>query len=198
MALLAFSGGLTAVLLMLPKLRRYIFPVVLMAAGIFLAIDRMRTYDRLQNDFSRWRNGETVQQPYSPLMRLVYWDVAWRMGRDHPWTGVGLNNYRKEFKNYYSGPLQGGAIDWGSAHNLYLQQVAERGLLGVAALLLLFTALWNGSFRRVRQDPNAWNLWAWGGITAFLIMNLTEVAFQTEILWMLVLFIWIHAEKNKQ
>ena len=47
---------------------------------------------------------------------------------------------------------------------------------------------------RARQAPTAWNLWAFGAVTAFAVMNLTESAFHSEILWMLVLFVWVWAQ----
>ncbi|HVE13754.1 MAG TPA: O-antigen ligase family protein [Elusimicrobiota bacterium] len=127
-------------------------------------------------------------------MRLVLWKAAWRMGKDHLWTGVGPNNFPAEFPRYYQGVLEGGVRTWGTAHNLYLHHFAERGLAGVAALAAFLWALVGRAWRRARRRADPWNLWALASCAAFLVMNLTEVALQTEILWMAVLFIWLRAE----
>ena len=127
-------------------------------------------------------------------MRFVYWDVAWRMGMDHLWTGVGHNNYRALFPHYFIGVMEDGSRSWGTAHNLYLHHFAERGLLGLGALLLFLGAFWLRALRRALIRPDAWQLWGLATATAFLIMNLTEVALQVEMIWMLVFFVWIWAE----
>jgi O-antigen ligase len=121
--------------------------------------------------------------------RDVLWDVAWRMFKDHHWTGAGPGRYRELFLSYHDGKLEG-ETPWGSAHNLYLHQLAERGILGGLALAaLLGTMTWRAYFR-ARCHRNAWSLWAFTGIIAFLAMNFTEVAFQIEIVTTLFLLIW--------
>jgi O-antigen ligase len=130
------------------------------------------------------------------LVRYVLWDTAVAMFRDHPWTGVGPDNYHFAFAQYFSGTMDG-ERNWGSAHNLYLHQLAERGLLGMAALGAVLFVLTARACRRARANPNAWNLWAWGSLIAFLVMNLTEVAFQNEQITTLVLTIWAWSEINK-
>jgi O-antigen ligase len=129
------------------------------------------------------------------LHRLILWRVALQMFRDHPWLGIGLGNYKTAFVNYFQGKVDGQWV-WHSAHNLYLQTLAERGGAGLAALVLLLGALAWRSYERVRQDPSPWNLWALSSMGAFLAMNLTEVALQVEMVATLVFFIWAWAEAN--
>ncbi len=116
------------------------------------------------------------------------------MGRDHPVFGVGYNNFRALFPDYFTGTMEDRSAAWGTAHNVYLHHFAERGLVGVLALLAMLGAMWVRALKRARQRPDAWQLWAFSTVTAFLIMNMTEVALQVEILWMLVFFIWAWAE----
>lgn len=130
------------------------------------------------------------------LARYILWEVAVSIFRDHPWTGVGPNNYHSVFAQYFSGTLDGEKT-WGSAHNLYLHQLAERGLLGFSALAVVLVLLTWRAYRRARANPNAWNLWAWGSMAAFLVMNLTEVAFQNEQVTTLVLTVWAWSQANK-
>lgn len=65
------------------------------------------------------------------------WTVAWRVSGDHPLTGVGLANYPEVAGEYVRqvGPLR--AVDLIAAephdvHNMYLQMLAETGVVGLA------------------------------------------------------------------
>ncbi|MEK9145797.1 MAG: O-antigen ligase family protein, partial [Elusimicrobiota bacterium] len=188
-AALGAAAGALAVLWLAPHWRRWSAAALLACALAFVAMDLSHSDRSILNEAL---TKSSVERPQ--LMRLTFWSVALRMGLDHPWTGVGLNNYRTAFNRYYQGPLEGGAKDWGDAHNIYLHQFAERGLLGTAALLWLLFVFWRRSLARARERPGAENLWAYGTATAFLVMNLTETAFQTELAWMLVFFVWLWAE----
>ncbi len=130
------------------------------------------------------------------LERLSLWKVALQVFRDHPWTGVGPGNYKTVFDSYFVGEIARQKV-WGSAHNLYLHQAAERGLLGLTALLCLFAALLLGAWKRVKAEADAWNLWALAGTAAFVVMSLTETAFQNEMLATLLLFVWTRAEAGR-
>ncbi|MDE2237432.1 MAG: O-antigen ligase family protein, partial [Elusimicrobia bacterium] len=88
--------------------------------------------------------------PNGALARLILWRVGWDIFRSHPWLGAGPGNYRTLFTHYFQGVLDGQRV-WGSAHNLYIHQAAERGLLGLAALGgLLATMTWR-AWRRVQS-----------------------------------------------
>jgi len=131
------------------------------------------------------------------LARWTLWKVSFRMFLNHPLFGVGINNYREQFTRYFSGTVDGEAA-FGTAHNLYLHQTAERGLVGAAALAWLLIALWRRSLQRTRRTPDPVGIWAFGSTAAFLAMNCTEVALQVEQLWMLFFLIWIFAEQRSQ
>ncbi len=126
-------------------------------------------------------------------VRLALWDVGWRIFKDHPWVGVGIGNYKTVFASYYSGTLENQRV-WGSAHDLFIHQAAERGLVGLAALFAVLTAMVGRAWKRVRQRSSALNLWAFSASWAFIVMNLTEVAFQTEQVATVMLLIWALAE----
>ena len=81
-------------------------------------------------------------EPRAPLAwqpgRPELWRLAVAMWRDHPWTGVGGDNFRRLY-----GPYAGHSF-WDqrvTANNLYLEAAATTGLLGLGALLatLAFT-----------------------------------------------------------
>lgn len=76
------------------------------------------------------------------------WTVAWHMAGDHTVTGVGLANYREVAGDYVRqvGPLR--AVDLIAAephevHNMYLQMLAETGIVGLVLLVASVTGcLW--------------------------------------------------------
>jgi len=110
-------------------------------------------------------------------IRMELWKMGFRMFRDHPVSGVGPGNIKSSFKTYHPGPL-GIQETWSSVHNLYLQQLVERGILGLAALLALFGAMFALALRNFHAGRNAYTLWALTVLPAYYIMNLTEISFQ--------------------
>ena len=89
--------------------------------------------------------------------RLVLWSAAWRMWRDRPWTGVGLDNYRLLFGRYTG---RGGADTRVHSNNMYVEVFAGAGLIGGFAFLALCG-------RAARQSYTAWRTSSLGtGIAA--------------------------------
>jgi O-antigen ligase len=90
---------------------------------------------------------------------------------------VGPANVKNAFSLYHPEPL-GVQDSWSSLHNLYLHQLAERGLAGLAALLALFGGMFALALKNFRAERNAYTLWALTVLPAWFVMNLTEISFQ--------------------
>jgi O-antigen ligase len=77
--------------------------------------------------------------------RTELWRVATRMASDHPIAGVGVRGFEHESKAYV---LRPGNLSFvrliaerpAVAHNVYLQQLAETGAIGLGLLLAVFAA----------------------------------------------------------
>jgi O-antigen ligase len=83
--------------------------------------------------------------------RPAYWHVAWKEAAAHPALGAGAGTFADYWSRYGDPSLEGGALD---AHNLYLETLAELGVVGLVLLaaalsLPLLVAL------RHRSDPVA-------------------------------------------
>ena len=75
---------------------------------------------------------------FAVLERVAHWQAAAGMARDDPWLGVGLGNYGAAYPLY-------GLLNWpnalGHAHNIYLNVLAETGVLGLTSYLILWLAI---------------------------------------------------------
>ena len=85
---------------------------------------------------------EVVRQPvtdsnFSVIERLAHWIAALRMWEMSPWFGVGPGNYAAVYPQVrlprWEDPL-------GHAHNIYLNVLAENGLIGMFA----YVVMWGG------------------------------------------------------
>ncbi len=82
--------------------------------------------------------------------RLHLWGVALGMFSQHPLLGVGTGRFAYFFAQYSSlSPHQFGPF-WGTAHSLYLQVLAERGIVGFLGLALWIGALVGDGVRGLR------------------------------------------------
>ena len=135
----AALAGIAALLLLGPALTRYI------PGSLTNRLSDLPAY--LGMDM--W---EVVQQPvtdenFSVIERLAHWIAALRMWELSPWLGVGPGNYAAVYPQVrlprWEEPL-------GHAHNIYLNVLAENGLLGMFAYLALWTGVvfWLISTRR--------------------------------------------------
>ncbi len=121
-----------------------VIAVAVAVAGIWIAAAAPETLDRI-------READT-----SGTGRVDLWDVAWRMSEDHPWLGVGTNNFRAESPNYVRQPGSPNDIyliteNPHVVHNIYLQQLTETGIIGLVLLLALLTAVLRTTWRAIAR-----------------------------------------------
>lgn len=70
--------------------------------------------------------------------RLLMWQAGWRMFREHPLTGVGLQDLHALYEQY---KLPQATEKVGHLHNAYVQIAASMGIAGLAAFAWLYTSL---------------------------------------------------------
>ncbi len=78
-----------------------------------------------------------LQSPWN-RERVHMWGAGLRMLRDHPWTGVGLQDLHSLYETY----KPPGAVEpAGHLHSVYVQVGASMGTIGLAALVFLVVGL---------------------------------------------------------
>lgn len=106
----------------------------------------------------------------SLLGRAGAWAVALRMIQTAPWLGMGPQTFVDHYFAWLPATLPFGLtpslefMPW--AHNLYLEVLAERGLLGLVAVAVPVSLAWGTATRHLRA-----------AIAAFLVMALVDLTF---------------------
>lgn len=136
---------------------------VLIAAGLFLldwAVLDQQFIHRLQYLEQR----ENI--------RLHLWRAAWEMFSYSPLLGIGLGRYYTLFPAFYPGPPEAWSqfnVNRGNAHSIYIQPLAEQGLLGLLSFLLLMGVLLTIALKMLKGETEKERLWLGLSITIALI-----------------------------
>lgn len=107
------------------------------------------------------------------FLRLQLWRGAWNMVREHPWLGVGLDNFLYAYRTRYVLPAAWQELNLSHPHNILLDLWTRLGLLGVIVGAWLFgAAFWQGwrGLRRLGGDRRALML----GLLASLVATLAH------------------------
>ncbi|MGQ9583906.1 MAG: O-antigen ligase family protein [Anaerolineae bacterium] len=111
---------------------------------------------------------EPTPANWAVVERLAHWQAAWGMFSDHPWLGVGWGNYVPAYPAY---ALPRWADPLGHAHNIYLNVLAEGGLMGLAAYLIFWAAAFVAVWRAVRQSHGFHQAVALGVLGVFVHLS---------------------------
>lgn len=85
------------------------------------------------------------------FVRLKLWQGTWNMIREHPVLGVGPDNFLYLYRTRYVLPSAWEELNLSHPHNIVLDVWTRTGILGLAALGLLLTALVRRLWRMSRQ-----------------------------------------------
>ncbi len=135
---------------------------------------------------------DSIVDPHHPtnIERTYMWEAGGRMLRDHPWTGVGLQDLKPLYDRYRDPAARERA---GHLHSVPVQIGATMGIPGLLAFLLLYgaliycaTARLGNSLRRGRSEGGeaalaaALRLGVLGGLAGFAVAGLFEWNFGDE------------------
>ncbi len=106
----------------------------------------------------------------SALLRLELWRTSWEEFKKNPLTGQGPGHFRVSTKEL-SGEVDYPDMVWSESHNIALQALVEKGLLGFAALSWFMVALGRIFVRGASQSGRGGLFW---GFLALLMAGATE------------------------
>jgi putative inorganic carbon (HCO3(-)) transporter len=89
------------------------------------------------------------------FFRLQLWESSWAMIRDHPVTGVGLDNFLYAYRSHYVLPTAWEEFNLSHPHNVVLDFWLRLGLPGLAVLVWLLAAFFRAgwaAYRRARRS----------------------------------------------
>ena len=69
--------------------------------------------------------------------RILIWQSAWKMFKEHPILGVGLGQYTPNYQQKYISP-HAKEQNLTHAHNNFMQMLAENGIVGFAGFVIMF------------------------------------------------------------
>jgi len=171
-AWIAVFAGLIAVCVLLRS------RVLALATVLAIAVMVLYTH-HYRNDQGRTLAVDTFateQADRNVATRLVLWDISWKMFLDHPLLGVGMGDYSREAEKRLAERHVRTTVD---SHNIYLQILATRGLVGfipfVAYWVVLVMTLWKLARRAVKGSlARHYAIGALGATAAVLVGALTE------------------------
>ncbi len=100
------------------------------------------------------------------FFRVKLWVSAWRMWRDHPWFGVGLDNFLYQYRDRYILPEAWEDPNLSHPHNIALDYLSRLGLLGFACGVWLQAGFWRMAidiWRQLAPSPGPRSRAASGG-----------------------------------
>jgi O-antigen ligase len=115
------------------------------------------------------------------FFRLRLWQSAWAMMRDHPWLGVGLDNFLYQYRTRYILPDAWQEPNLSHPHNILLDFGTRLGIGGVALVLWLQFAFWRAAWHLYRRQPEgeerALTLGLMGTMVAILAHGMVDNSF---------------------
>jgi O-antigen ligase len=114
------------------------------------------------------------------FFRLSLWRSAWTMFREHPWLGVGPDNFLYQYRSRYILPAAWQEPDLSHAHDILLDYATRLGVAGLAAGVWLQIAFWRRALplrRLADADRRALALGLMGAMVSFLAHGLVDASY---------------------
>jgi O-antigen ligase len=159
---------------------------VLVVSGVLAAVGGAEVFEK---------QAESAQSGHPLNFREEAWKLAVSTWETHPWFGVGMDNFNLASRKLETEQLRNLLPH---AHSLYLNTLAERGIVGAAPVfaLLAVWGWWLVTRRPRRTDPDhEWLLWgaaasAW---IVTIVIGMVNTTFHHEhgLLAALLLGLWL-------
>lgn len=121
-------------------LAAFLSSLVLVLAATSIPFVQTRIHSA-KNEVSAYFDESPGAAATSVGARLEQWRLAWKMGVEKPWSGWGEEGYLAGREMYAAkGLADKTVVDFGHAHNDFLNIFAKKGILGVFGLMLVYLA----------------------------------------------------------
>jgi O-antigen ligase len=113
------------------------------------------------------------------FVRLQLWRASWKMFRDHPWLGVGPDNFLYQYRGRYILPSAWQEPHLSHAHNLLLSYATRLGVVGLAVGVWLQVAFWRRAlalWRVVDRDRRGLALGLMGSMAYTLAHGMVDAS----------------------
>lgn len=126
----AIVCGLLLIYYMLKSKRNMVIGALFIILISVVLVNNTKFMHRLDtiDDFDKYQ---------SNTERILIWQSAWNMFKDHPILGVGLGQYAESYQKEYISP-QAKEPNLEHAHNNFMQMLAENGIVGFTGFIIMF------------------------------------------------------------
>ncbi len=173
---------------------------LLVLALVIFAIGRTNNYfSRLWGYWTDEEGGVGTYMSYiAASQRLAYWETAFRIFQDHPWTGTGLGSFTFYFGDYlperdfrdpelfYKLVPGEGRNQVVTVKNLFFRLLAETGLVGMAAFTSFLVASGGCVLYLLLSADPAQKYWGRAGVLGlgtFLVATVSVDSFAIPNMW---------------
>jgi O-antigen ligase len=183
LVLIIFSPFYLALLFKLKvHLKKYILILImLLCASIFVStLIQDKVYTKLVDraalsvqEVTNWADG--TKRVSSVGTRLTMWEGSLKALPDMPWSGFGYRNSINEVSKYFSKYEKSVILRYNHLHNIYIEHLISRGVLGILSILALLSIPLFVFISRLK-DMEA-NLVGVVLISSFAILGMTHAVF---------------------
>ncbi|MDF3822521.1 O-antigen ligase family protein [Leptospira sp. 96542] len=146
-------------------------------------VQRHLRLDSAAQDIAQLRENNHVT---SIGTRIVIWQAAWSIFKDHPFTGIGSDGFKREYLRMMEAKEIPAAEVHSQAHSDLLQAMVSRGLVGLLSYVLVIIGpliFFTLALRRAADNENM-RLYAACGllvVSVTFLFNLTNANFVSKI-----------------
>jgi O-antigen ligase len=171
------------------------FGLILGASGAILTVIEERFTQLVdQVSIGDVRGLPVTDDNFAAIERMSHWQTAIAMWDQHPWIGVGSGNFNERFTEFAVHPQF--SESQGHAHNYYLHLLAETGIVGLFAYIVLLLSVFFIGWKAYRSPDSlarAIGIGVLGTASALVIHNIFEnlhvlnITVQMAFLWALAI-----------
>lgn len=164
----AMTAGILLLYYMVRNKRNFIVGIILVAVCCGILVNNSAFMHRMSTI--------TNNKYQSNSERLLMWNSAWNMFKDHPVFGVGLGQYKDNYQQKYISP-KAKEPNLEHAHNNFMQMLAENGMVGFLGFMTMFTYIIWHNFRKFLTSKNIYSLAICAVTITLLLQGFTEFNF---------------------